>query len=170
MLNLFPNISQPSPISITLLFNACAQLRNETALKMGKEVFQNLPSQCYQQDAQRKVLGSALDMFVKCDDIDSAESLFARMKRDTIAYGLLMKMYNDRDEVEKTFALFERMKKEQIHPNNRIFVLLTNACARLGDKSMCQSISRALPRDLLTDLWIANASIDMWVSDSRRFE
>jgi pentatricopeptide repeat protein len=160
--DLFFKISHPTPISYTLFFNTCAQLGDETSLKAAQEIFRKLSSRNNFRDLDKRILNSALDMFVKCNDIDSAEALFPQLKRDVVSFGLLMKMYNSRNQMEKTFALFKQMKSEKVLPNNQIYVLLINACARLGDLSACESIIGEIPQQSFDDLWISNSLIDMW--------
>ena len=165
-IDLFFQINKPDHVSFMLLFNACAQLRNETSLTLGKQVFQRLSNQSFHANSMNKILGAALDMFVKCNDTHTAESLFGRMKRNIISYGLLMKMYNDRNESDKTLSLFEQMKLEKIKPNSIIWLLIIKACAQLGDLSTSEVIFNQIPQHLLTNLIIHNALIDMWVREN----
>lgn len=160
--DLFFKISHPTSISYTLFFHTCAQLADETTLKAAKEIFLKLSSRNDFRNLDEKILNSALTMFVKCHDIESAEALFSQLKRDVVAFGLLMKMYNSRNQMENTFALFKQMKSEKVLPNNQIYVLLINACARLGDLSVCESIIDKIPQQSFDDLWILNSLIDMW--------
>ena len=162
-IDLFFKISKPDEVIYTTFFNACARLGNDEALILGKQVFQQLPIEYHRSN---DVLIPIFDMFVKCNDMESAESLFLRLKRSVVSYGSLMKMYNINDQPEKTFALFEQMKKENINPDDIIFTLLINACAHVAHTSMCQWVVSQIPLSLLDNYWIQCALIDMWVSES----
>jgi hypothetical protein len=61
----------------------------------------------------------------------------------------------------KTINSHEKMKNEGIIGNLIIFILLVNACAQIGMKSLCQSIvSEILPKFLI-DLKLQNTLIHM---------
>lgn len=162
-IDLFFTIEHPDRVTFSILFNACARLGTSQALAVGKQVFSTLPLQ-YQRAVD--VLHSLSNMFIKCGDVKSAESLFDRLQRDVKCYGSLMKMYNSRNEMDKTLKLFQRMEEEHIEPNDLIFVLLIDACSETGDLSLCESIMPKIPKDSLSNLWILNSLVDMWVSQS----
>ena len=84
-IDLFFTVDKPDSVAYFLFFNACAQLANNTALVLGKRVFLTMPKQ-YQGN---KTTYAVLDMFIRCDDLDSAENLFRQLKR----YDLLQ--FND---------------------------------------------------------------------------
>jgi pentatricopeptide repeat protein len=146
-------------------FNACAQLRNEEALKLGKQVLSQFFNEFNQKNVKSIALYGAFNMFIKCDDIKSAEILFNKLNKNVICYGSLMKIYNDKNEPEKTLNLFKQMKQTKIEPNQIIFLLIINACAQIADLSNCESILLQVPNSCLNDIWIRNALIDMWVSN-----
>ena len=109
-------------------------------------------------------------MFIKCNDVENAEYVFNRLNRDATCYGSLMKLYNIRNEPEKTLDLFKRMKEKKIEPSEITFVLVIDACSAIGDLSLCESIVSQIPKCSLNNRWIQNASIDMWVSQSKCFQ
>ncbi|CAF1183546.1 unnamed protein product [Rotaria sp. Silwood1] len=158
-IDLFLTIEKPDKIIFSILFNACAQLRTKDALDLGKKVFNQLPIECRQSN---DLLYSVLNMFIKCDDLKSAESLFNRIDRDLISYGSMMKFYNMKEQPEQTLTLFEQMKQNKIKPNKIIFVLLIDACSVIGDLSLCQSLISQIPPSFLTDPWIQVGLVDMW--------
>ncbi len=67
-----------------IFFNARAQLKTENALTLGKKVFDQLVIDSNQSN---DILHMVLHMFIKCDDLKSAESLFDRLDRNIISYG-----------------------------------------------------------------------------------
>ena len=161
-IDLFFEIEKPNEFIFTSFFNACAQLRTKNALAMGKKVFAQLPIE-YQKHIY--LLNAVLNMLIKCDDIENAELLFARLNRDVISYGSLMNFYNDNVEPEKTLELFERMKEEKIKPNEIIFQLLITACSKIGDLSLCEDILSQMPQTLFSNHMIQGGLIHMWVSE-----
>ncbi len=164
-IEIFFKIPKPDEIHFMFFFNACAQLRNEEALKLGKQVLSQFFNEFNQKNVNSKALYGAFNMFIKCDDIKSAEILFNKLNKNVICYGSLMKIYNDKNEPAKTLNLFKQMKQTKIEPNQIIFLLIINACAQIADLSNCESILLQVPNSCLNDIWIRNALIDMWVSN-----
>jgi pentatricopeptide repeat protein len=160
-IDLFFQIKNPDRICFSILFNACADLATPESLTLGKQVLSRLPEEYRELD---DILYSLSNMFIKCNDISNAESLFDRLNRNVKSYGSLMKLYQRRNEPEKILNLFQRMKKEKIQANGKIYVLLIDACSAIGDLSLSKSIISQIPKSFLNNLWIQNSSIDMWVS------
>ncbi len=160
-IDLFFHIDKPNEITTTIFFGACAELKDNKTLILAQKIFSQLPIQFRQS---RLLLQSIFNMFCRCNDISNAEIIFNQIDRDVIAYGSLMKTYNDQDQSEKTLELFERMKQEKIEGNSIIFVLLINACANIHFLSLCQSIVKQIPHNLMNDRWIQTSLVDMWVN------
>jgi pentatricopeptide repeat protein len=149
-----------SEYTYSILFKICAEIADQRSLEFGKSMFNKMPKK-FQMDLA--VLNSALNMFNKCDDLKSAESLFDRIDRNIISYGSMMKFYNTKNQPEKTVELFERMKEENLNPNEIIFVLVIDAISTFGDLSLSQPLIDEIPEKFLSDRWIQNALIDLWV-------
>ena len=158
-IDLFFRIDKPNETNAILFFNACAELKDEKTLILAKKIFSQLPRRFHQS---RLLLETIFNTFCRCNDISTAESLFEQIHRDVIAYGSLMKTYNNQDQSEKTLQLFERMKHENIRANSIIDVLVINACANIRFLSLSQSIVRQIPHHLLNNRWIQTSLIDMW--------
>ena len=140
-----------------VFFNACAKLGNEKALSLGKKVFNELEINSYD------VLPMVLNMFIKCDDLKSAECLFNRMHCNIICYGAMMKFYNMKDQPEKTLELFRRMQEENLTPDEICYVLLLDALSKIGDLSLAQLFVDKMPKCFSKDSWIQVGLIDLWV-------
>ena len=166
-IDIFFQIDKPMPISYMLLFNVCARLVTPEALNVGRRVYSRLPVEMTRKNSPNRVLNAALDMFIKCDQLQQAELLFSQLKRDIVCYGSMMQLYNQHNEPRNTLSLFEQMKLERIEPNAIIVVVLLNACTQLGDLITCESIVAQVPKAFLSNLWIQNALIDMWVRNER---
>jgi pentatricopeptide repeat protein len=159
-IDLFFSIEKADNILLSIFFNTCAKLQTENALISGKKVFNQY---IIESNLTNDVLYSVLNMFIKCNDLQSAEILFDKIERDIICYGSMMKFYNIKDQPEKTLELFERMKQENLKPNEVIFVLLLNAYSKIGDLELSQSLMCEIPEDLLSNPWIQTGLIDLWV-------
>ncbi|CAF3902772.1 unnamed protein product, partial [Rotaria sp. Silwood1] len=71
-----------------MLFNACAQLRNEHAFKI-KNMYINQISKL--SNYNNHVINSFLNMLVKFDDISNLENVFNQSKtKDIISYAIIM--------------------------------------------------------------------------------
>ena len=144
-----------------MFFNACAQLKTKKALTLGKKVFNEF---VIKSDQSNDLLYSALYMFIKCEDLKSAESLFDRVERNIVLYGSMMKLCNNQKQPEKTMELFQRMKMENFIPDDVIFVLVIDAISTFGDLSLSQSLIDQIPEKFLSNSWIQVGLIDLWVN------
>ncbi|CAF4267136.1 unnamed protein product, partial [Rotaria magnacalcarata] len=72
-----------------IVFNACAKLCNDRAMKIGKKLLDEIPEN-YRNDVV--VLNSAMHMLMKFGDIQSAERIFrSNKKKDIITYNAIIK-------------------------------------------------------------------------------
>ncbi|CAF1431394.1 unnamed protein product [Rotaria sp. Silwood1] len=159
-IELFFQIKNPCNVILRIFFNACAQLKNEKALNLGKKVFNQLDINSNQTNVD--ILHMVLNMFIKCDDLKCAESLFNRINRNVISYGSMMKFYNIKDKPEKTLELFQRMKQEYLNPDEICYVLLIDALSKIGDLELSQSFVNDIPKIFLKNSWIQVGLIDLW--------
>ena len=150
---------QMDEVNMLLFFGACAELSNEKGLKAGKEIFSKLSL----QQSSEKVLHAVLNMFAKCSDTTNAESLFAKLKKNSFGCGCMMTMYNNQNEPDQTLALYEEMKRDKIELDHINWILVFNALAELSDFSICESVTSELPEKFCNDIRIQNALVNMWV-------
>ena len=115
---------------------------------------------------KENILNSALDMFVRCGDVSSAENWFQKMKCDVINYGQMMKCFNVAKLPQKTMNLFKKMKREGVQSNLVTSLLLIDGCSQLGMESICESIVEQIRSEILDNVHIQTALIDMWVRQS----
>jgi pentatricopeptide repeat protein len=159
-IELFSKITNPNEILLCLLLNSCAQVGTTDALNFGRKVWSQMSLANHKNVY---ILNAAFDMFIKCGDISSAESLFAKMKRIVIDYGQMMKCFNAHSMPMKTLNLYEKMRSEGIEADSITFLLLVDACAQIGLESRCRSIVKQIPHVILTDVQLQTALIHMWV-------
>jgi hypothetical protein len=91
-IHIFNQIKDPNELIITLLFNACAQIRTKASLDLVKNVLLEIPKSFH---SNPRLLTSLLDALMKCGDVQNAESLFIKStNKDLPMYGAMMKGYN----------------------------------------------------------------------------
>ncbi|CAM4807853.1 unnamed protein product, partial [Rotaria magnacalcarata] len=109
-LDLFEEITlNLSDVSYTIIFNACAQLSTDRAIKVGRKLLDEMPKK-FEND--NYIQNSTIDMLMKFGDARSAENLFQMIqKKNIITYGTMMNGYNINNEPLKSLKLFEDMKR-----------------------------------------------------------
>ncbi|CAF1433559.1 unnamed protein product, partial [Rotaria magnacalcarata] len=76
-------------VTYTVVFNACAKLCNDRAMKIGKELLAKMPEN-YRNDNITST--SVIDMLMKFGDVESAERIFRSIKtKNIITYGAMVK-------------------------------------------------------------------------------
>ncbi|CAF2006988.1 unnamed protein product, partial [Rotaria magnacalcarata] len=76
-------------VTYTFVFNCCAKLCNDRAMKIGKELLAKMPENCRNHNV---ISTSAIDMLMKFSDVESAERIFLSIKvKDIITYGAMVK-------------------------------------------------------------------------------
>ena len=88
-MELFKQVKKPNEIILALLFNTCAQLRTDEALKLVRKAASEMPTSAY---SNLYVINSLLDALMKCGDVANARSLFdASTQKVVHMYGAMMK-------------------------------------------------------------------------------
>ena len=164
-IDLFQTIKNPNRVILILLLNACAQLQNDAALTLVKQISSNLSEA---QVSNPHLVTSLLDALMKCGDVKSAESIFGKIKRSVFDYASLMTGFNHNNQPEKTLGLFDRMRRESIEPNCVVCLCVIQALAQFGVSSLSATVVEQMPKAHLENDRIRNALIDMWVSDGRQ--
>jgi len=162
-LDLFEQMSlDPNHVIYTIIFNACAQLKNDRGISVGKKLLNEIFNK---SETNNVVFSSAIYMQMSFGDVKSAEHLFEFIKKNDLAtYNSMMKGYNLNNNPLKCLKLFEKMKKQDILPDKITFILLIRACSQFSILSTCQSIVAQIPSYLYDNQRIRNALIDMWAS------
>ncbi|CAF4502995.1 unnamed protein product, partial [Rotaria magnacalcarata] len=160
-LDLFEEITLDlDDVSYTIIFNACAQLSTDRAIKLGRKLLDEMPKNFVNDN---HIQNSAIDMLMRFGDVGSAENLFQMIqKKNIITYGTMMNGYNINSEPVKSLKLFEEMKRDDINADAIVLIILIGACARLGMLSKCQSIVAQIPLHFYENQRIRNSLIDMW--------
>ncbi|CAF2140427.1 unnamed protein product, partial [Rotaria magnacalcarata] len=133
VLDLFDEMKiEPNKFNLSTLFNACAVLNNNRAMKTGKKLLDEMPENYRNNNI---TLTSAIDMLMKFGDVETAQRIFRSIKvKDIITYNAMIKGYIENKTFEKALDLFE-----QIHLSltNVTYTVVFNACAKLcNDRAM----------------------------------
>jgi hypothetical protein len=90
VLDLLDNmIIQPDAVTLTIIFNACAEVNDDRAKKIGNKLLDQMPNDFRNNTI---LLNSAIHMLMSFGDVKSAEKLFESIKKtDVISYGAMMK-------------------------------------------------------------------------------
>ncbi|CAF3883915.1 unnamed protein product [Rotaria sordida] len=147
-------------VTYTIVFNACSQLANDRAKKIGKKLFDEMPDN-YRND--NVVLTSATHMLMKFGEAESAERVIKLMRnKDVITYGALMNGYNMNGEPWKCFEVWEEMKQRDIVLNEIIWTILIGACSKIGMIRQSQYILHQVPLHIQNQKQVQNSVIHMW--------
>ena len=89
-LNLFEQMTvTPDDVIYIIIFDACAQLKNERAINMGKKLLDQMPQKI---TANQTLLTSIIHMLMSFGDVKGAEQLFGSIwKKSSITYTVMMK-------------------------------------------------------------------------------
>ncbi|CAF5207750.1 unnamed protein product, partial [Rotaria magnacalcarata] len=160
-LDLFEKIDiELDDVTYSIVFNACAKLCNDRAMKIGKKLLAKMPENYRNHNS---ISTSAIDMLMKFGDVESAERIFRSIKaKGTNIYGALMNGYNLNDESWKCFKIFEEMKEKNIIPDEIAWNILIGACSKSGLLHHCQYIVNQIPLNIQNKIRMQTALIDMW--------
>jgi lipopolysaccharide biosynthesis regulator YciM len=81
-------VIKPDQVTLALVFNACGQLANDRAMRIGQKLLDQMPNSFRNHNV---VLNSALHMLMKFGDVKRAEHLFEMVKKDIVTYGAMIK-------------------------------------------------------------------------------
>ncbi|CAF1112099.1 unnamed protein product, partial [Rotaria magnacalcarata] len=172
--DLFNEIENPNDVNVTILFNACAQLKTKEALDLVKKISKQIPKSFY---SNPYLLTSLLDALMKCGDVAHAESLFYSSKQKVLPmYGAMMKGLNhafyynklnvtlclgyvDNNLPEKAIDLFNEIE----NPNDVNMIILFNACAQLKTKealNLVKKTSKQIPKSFYSNPRLLTSLLD----------
>ncbi|KAK1321999.1 Pentatricopeptide repeat-containing protein [Acorus calamus] len=85
-------------------------------------------------DLNASVMNSVLDMYISFDDFDTAVDAFEKMTiRDVISWTSLMRFLVQNGRATEALKTFSQMRIDGVNPDALVMVILTTACALLGD-------------------------------------
>jgi hypothetical protein len=88
-LDLFEQIPfDPNDVICITVFSACAQLVNDRAMRIGKNLLDQMPND-FRND--NDVLNTAIHMLMRFGDVKRAEHVFGMAKKNVVTYGAMIK-------------------------------------------------------------------------------
>ncbi|XP_057459663.1 pentatricopeptide repeat-containing protein At1g08070, chloroplastic-like [Actinidia eriantha] len=76
---------------------------------------------------------SLVDMYAKCDRVETARRLFDQMpQKDVVAWSAMISGYSQANQGREALALFHKMRKTNVEPNEVTMVSVLSSCAVLG--------------------------------------
>lgn len=83
----------PDDVLLTIVFNSCADLRNESAIQLANKLLHSSLSDRYKN--QLILSSTIIKMLMKFGRVTEAENVFQSLgKKDIITYGAMMKGYS----------------------------------------------------------------------------
>ncbi|CAF4266468.1 unnamed protein product, partial [Rotaria magnacalcarata] len=150
---------EPNQFTFTLLFNACAAVANDRAMKIGRKFLAEMPRN-YQNNTITST--SAIDMLMKFGDVENAERIFRSIKtKDIITYNAMIKGYTENKIFEKALDLFDQI---QLNLTNVTYTVIFNACAQLcNDRAtkIGRKLLDQMPDNYRNNIIILTSAMDM---------
>ncbi|CAF1337435.1 unnamed protein product, partial [Rotaria sordida] len=151
---------KPDNYTLPILFNVCAQLANDRAMKIGRKLLDEMPNDYRNNNI---ILNSAMDMLMKSGDVKSAERIFDSIKKkNIITYGALMNGYNINSIPWKCFKILEEMKQQGVVLNEHAWNILIGTCSKIGMIRESQYIIDQIPLHIRNLKQIQTSLIHMW--------
>ncbi|KAJ7541471.1 hypothetical protein O6H91_10G061300 [Diphasiastrum complanatum] len=150
---------EPDNVTYIVLLKACASI---AALEEGRQLHTYIIKSDFQFDV---IVSSALvNMYAKCDCIQDAREVFNNMKeRDVGSWNVMIAGYAQQGLGKEALALYEQMKQKGVQPENITYVVLLNACARIGALEHGKQLhSDIIKSGSESDIVIGNTLVDMY--------
>ncbi|CAF1358258.1 unnamed protein product, partial [Didymodactylos carnosus] len=121
------NDIQPDHVTYILVLQAC---RDSQMLEDGKSVHFDI-SQDPLYRTHREIYNLLLDMYLKLNDLKSAEEIFIQMRNqnNVISFTSMMKAYNKENYFDHTLQLYKQMIVDKVKPDHTVYQYLLQACA-----------------------------------------
>ncbi|KAH7284705.1 hypothetical protein KP509_34G067000 [Ceratopteris richardii] len=150
---------QPSDISLITALDACSNL---ASIEQGSQIHACIVESGRDRDSR---VGSAIiNMYGKCEDLESAEVVFGKMWNcNLIPWSAMISAYAHNGRGRTALDMFYEMQANGIQPDEIAFLSVLTACANLGDIVEGKQIHDAiLTFKLEKHVNIGNALINMY--------
>ncbi|CAF4165850.1 unnamed protein product, partial [Rotaria sp. Silwood2] len=130
-LDLFEQINfNVDDVTYIIVINACAQLANDRAIKIGKKLLHEMPNIHRNNNV---LLTSAINMLMKFGEVENAERFVKLIRNKNImTYGALMNGYDINGEPWKCLKILQEIKQKNIVLNEIIWNLVIGSCSQIG--------------------------------------
>ena len=150
---------RPDEVTMVSLVPACAQLGN---LERGKLLHSY--SKELGLDENLSVNNAILDMYCKCDDIESAQEVFNRIReKDVLSWTSMLSGLAKSGYFQEALALFQKMQLNKIELDEITLVGVLSACAQTGALDQGKYIHLLIDKfEINCDLVLETALVDMY--------
>lgn len=140
---------QPDSNTYLTLLDICKQLKSLPTLRT---IHQLIDSSKNLQDISKNshIKSLLMDVYIKCDDIDSAYRVFQSMnERNLIDYCGLMTGFNNHKQYEKTLELSKEIPLSIKYSSSILCTLILQACTQLKQYNDGYKIHENIKKDLI---------------------
>jgi pentatricopeptide repeat protein len=157
----FASGMRPDSFTAVRALTACARV---TDLATGEAVWRAWAAQQEGTAGAMFVATAALDLYVKCGEMEKARAVFDRMQtKDAVAWGAMVGGYASNGHPREALELFFAMQAEGTTPECYTVVGALSACARLGALDLGRRAVGMLHWDeVLDNPVLGTALIDMY--------
>jgi pentatricopeptide repeat protein len=150
---------KPNKFTFASVVTACASLE---ALEQGKWVHALIVKSSLESEVT--VANALVTMYVKCNNIDDARTLFdRRVERNVISWTSMITGYAQNGKGEEALKIYGEMQRAGIKPNQFTFTSVLSACATLAALKKGIEIHRQIVnRELDSEVPVGNALITMY--------
>ncbi|PIA45930.1 hypothetical protein AQUCO_01600284v1 [Aquilegia coerulea] len=119
---------RPSPVTITSILSACAQLG---ALTLGKWVHELIVRENFQSNIY--VSTALIDMYAKCGSIKEAQQLFdTMMEKNVVSWNAMISGYGLHGLGREALRVYDEMLQKGFSPSAVTFLSVLYACSHSG--------------------------------------
>lgn len=145
----------PNESTMVTVLSACA---HSGSVALGNWVRSWIEDNGY--DSNLQLLNALIDMYAKCNDLDTARGLFEGIPRkDVISWNVMIGGYSHMNQYKEALMLFQRMLRSKMEPNDVTLLSILPACAYLGTLDLGKWIHAYIDKNLRNS---SNASL--WTS------
>ncbi|PIA30619.1 hypothetical protein AQUCO_05400008v1 [Aquilegia coerulea] len=115
-------------VTLTTVLTACGRLGK---LDLGEWIHEYIEAKGLKDNL--KLITSLIDMYAKCEKVDTARKLFDKVpRRDVVAWSAMISGYSQSDRCREALNLFHKMQMTKVDPNEVTMVSVLSSCADLG--------------------------------------
>ncbi|XP_057818774.2 putative pentatricopeptide repeat-containing protein At3g23330 [Cryptomeria japonica] len=166
-LRLYQQMEEPDMITIATVLHACASLAD---VSEGMAIHEYVIKSGLQLDLFAST--SLIDMYAKCNKIESSRQIFDKMSRkDVVLWNAMIAGYAHNGYCDETLALFREMQLSGLKPTHVTIASVMPACAQLTLLQYGKSIhayvvrggfnSNAFVNSALIDMYAKNGSMEI---------
>lgn len=150
---------RPDEVTMLSLFPVCAQSGD-----LGRGKLLHSYTKELGLDENLSVNNAILDMYCKCDDIESAQEFFDKMpEKDVLSWTSMLSGLAKSGHFQESLALFRKMQQYKIEPDEITLVGVLSACAQTGALDQGKYIHLLIDKfDIKCDLVLETALVDMY--------